>query len=78
LAEDKDTWTTAGLRDRSGNIDSYIGQQLELNARWDVNSSLSLETAWAHLYKGKFAKTAQNAPAPQDVDYFYVQSMLRF
>jgi hypothetical protein len=78
LAEDKDTWTTAGLRDRSGNTDSYVGQQLELNARWDVNSSLSLETAWAHLYKGAFAKTAQNSPDPQDVDYFYVQSMLRF
>jgi len=30
------------------------------------------------LFKGSFAKDAPNAPAPVDVDYFYVQSMLRF
>jgi len=78
LAEDKDAWTTAGLRDKTGNTDNYIGQQLELCARWDFNSSLNFETGWAHLFKGAFAKEAKNAPDPKDVDYFYVQSQLRF
>lgn len=78
LAEDKDSWTSANLRDTSGKTDNYIGQQLELNARWDVNSSLNFETAWVHLFKGAFAKETRNAPDAQDVDYVYVQSQFRF
>ncbi|NJA06852.1 alginate export family protein [Methylomonas sp. MED-D] len=83
LAEDKDGWTTSGtattmLRDRTGKTKNFIGQQLELTARWDFNSSLNFETGWTHLFKGTFAKTATNAPAPQDIDYFYVQSLFRF
>lgn len=83
LAEDKDGWTTTGtattmLRDRSGRTNNFIGQQLEMTARWDFNSSLNFETGWAHLFKGAFAKQTTNAPAKEDVDYFYVQSQLRF
>lgn len=78
LAQAKDSWTTSGLRDKTGNSGDYIGHQLELSARWDINSSLNLETGWAHLFKGKFAETAPNAPEAKDVDYFYVQSMFRF
>jgi hypothetical protein len=78
LAEAKDSWTTSGLRDKTGNSGDYVGHQLELSARWDFNSSLNFETGWAHLFKGKFAETAPNAPEAKDVDYFYVQSLLRF
>lgn len=82
LASDKDAWTTTGaanpLRDKSGNTSNYIGQQLELTARYDFNSSLNFETGWTHLFKGAFAKLASNAPNNQDIDYFYVQSMLHF
>lgn len=78
LAEDKDSWTTANLRDTSGRTDNFIGQQLEMTARWDFNSSLNFEAGWAHLFKGTFAKVTANAPAKEDVDYFYVQSQLRF
>jgi hypothetical protein len=79
LAEDKDSWTSANLRDPTGRTDNFIGQQLELMARWDVNSSLNFETGWAHLFKGAFAKETANAPTNKDdVNYFYVQSMLRF
>jgi hypothetical protein len=78
LAEARDSWTTAGLRDKTGQSGDYIGHQLELSARYDFNSSLNFETGWAHLFKGRFAKIAPNAPDVKDVDYFYVQSMLRF
>ncbi|MDP3838592.1 MAG: hypothetical protein Q8Q54_06700, partial [Methylococcales bacterium] len=61
-----------------GNSGDFVGQQLDLSTRWDVNSSLNLETGWTHLFKGEFAKTAQNAPNGQDINYFYVQSQLRF
>jgi Alginate export len=83
LASNTDAWTTTGtattaLRDKSGNISNYIGQQLELTARYDFNSSLNFETGWTHLFKGEFAKNAPNAPDGKDIDYLYVQSMLRF
>ncbi|WP_338040236.1 alginate export family protein [Methylocucumis oryzae] len=78
LAEGKDSWTTSGLRDKTGNTDSFVGHQLELMARWDVNSSLNLESGWAHLFKGEFARNAPNAPQGDDIDYFYVLSQLRF
>ncbi|MEC4749179.1 alginate export family protein [Methylomicrobium sp. Wu6] len=78
LAENKDAWTAAGLQDKTGKSGSFIGQQLELSARYDFNSSLNFETGWAHLFKGTFAKNAPGAPAGKDVDYFYVQSLFRF
>ena len=78
LASDTDTWTTANLQDKTGNTRSYVGHQLELTSRWDVNSSLNFETGWTHLFKGAFAKDAPSAPNQQDIDYVYVQSQLRF
>lgn len=78
LAESKDSWTAAGLLDKAGKSSDFIGQQLELMSRWDVNSSLNLETGWTHLFKGQFAQYAPKAPNNQDVDYFYLQSQLRF
>lgn len=78
LAQSKDAWTSANLQDKTGNSGNFVGQQLDLSTRWDVNSSLNLETGWTHLFKGQFAKTAPQAPNSQDIDYFYVQSLLRF
>jgi len=78
LAADKDAWVPANLRDPTGNTDDHIGEQLEMSARWNFNSSLNFEAGWAHLFKGAFAKEAPGAPPPKDVDYFYVESMLRF
>jgi hypothetical protein len=66
------------LRDTTGNTGNFVGHQLELAARWDINSSLNLETGWAHLFKGEFAKNAPSAPDAKDLDYFYVQSLFRF
>ena len=57
---------------------SYVGDMLGFTARYDFNSSLNFETGWYRLFKGQFAKEGINAPAQQDVDYFYVQSQFRF
>jgi hypothetical protein len=79
LAQDTDSWGSTGLQDKKGLSGDFVGHQLELTARWDVNSSLNFETGWTHLFKGQFAKNAPKAPTnTQDVDYFYVQSILRF
>jgi hypothetical protein len=78
LAQSKDSWGSSGLQDKTGRSGNYLGHQLEIVTRWDVNSSLNLETGWTHLFKGGFAKDAPSAPNPQDIDYFFVQSMFRF
>ncbi|NOT83796.1 MAG: alginate export family protein [Methylococcaceae bacterium] len=76
LASATDSW--GSLQDKSGRSGDFIGQQLELTARYDFNSSLNFEAGWTHLFKGEFAKRAPSAPNGQDVDYFYVQTLLRF
>ncbi len=78
LAAAKDMWTTANLQDKTGNTKDFIGHQLDISLRWDMNSSLNLETGWAHLFKGAFAKYVPNAPEAGDLNYFYAQSILRF
>lgn len=86
LADRRDEWVGTGLRDKTGKSGDFIGHLLEASARWDVNSNLALESGWAHLIKGEFARDAVTDPrrgilAPQDrqdVDYFYVQSLVRF
>ncbi|MGR8980078.1 MAG: alginate export family protein [Gammaproteobacteria bacterium] len=78
LAQRKDAWTTSGLQDKTGKTGNFVGQQLELAARYDFNSSLNFEAGWAHLFKGTFAKDAPGAPNPKDIDYFYVTSLFRF
>ena len=78
LAENRDAWTTTGLRDRTGMAGNDIGHQLEIAVRWNINSSLNLETGWTHLFKERFALQAPRAPEGDEVDYFYVQSLLRF
>lgn len=84
LAQRTDAWTTANLQDKTGSSGNFVGQQLDLSTRWDVNSSLNFETGWTHLFKGQFARSAlagtKATPTPdaQDIDYFYIQTLLRF
>lgn len=78
LAQSKDSWTGAKIRDVTGNSGAYIGQQMEMRLRWQaIPKTLQFETGWAHLFKGSFAKNAPNAPSNKsDVDYFYFQTSL--
>lgn len=79
LAGRRDEWVGTGLRDTTGKSSDFVGHLLEASTRWDVSSNLALETGWMHLAKGDFAKKAPRSPLEkQDVDYFYVQSLLRF
>ncbi|WP_347985794.1 alginate export family protein [Methylomonas sp. AM2-LC] len=84
LASSSDCWGAASCSGAQLNLNpsaksgSYVGDLLGFTARYDFNSSWNLETGWYRLFKGQFAKTAQNAPSGGDVDYFYVQSLFRF
>lgn len=64
LASANDCWggsscvsgTAPGM---AGGKSSYVGDQLGFTARYNVNSSLNFDAGWYHLFKGEFAKTAQ-------------------
>lgn len=94
LAEGGDCWgganctaaTTPGLAGGNGN---YVGDQLGVTGRYNLNSSLNFDAGWYHLFKGDFAKSAKSTNATggtqtlpvtpgADTDYFFVTSQLRF
>jgi hypothetical protein len=79
LASDTDAWTTSGLRDATGRSGSFVGNQLEAYARWDVvPGNVRLEAGGAHLFAGGFIENAPNATGQGDSTYGYVSLDLRF
>ena len=80
LAERRDTWVGGNLTDPTGQSGDFVGQQLEIRARWKaIPNTVMFETGWAHLFKGQFARSAPGAPVDtNDVDYFYVSTSLAF
>ena len=75
LAEKKDAWVAAGVRDHSGDSGRFIGQQSEVRFRWEViPNNVGIELGAANLFKGEFAKDAPNAADEGDPNYFYMQT----
>jgi len=71
LAQARDAWTTAGVRDPTGRAGTFVGHQVEarLRARF-LKGHLWLETGVARLWLGEVA----TGEAPT---YFYVQGGLK-
>jgi hypothetical protein len=78
LASERDAWTAAGLRDRTGRSGSDVGQQYEFRARWDiVPKSFNLEVGAAYLAAGSFQDRASGNQG-RDASYAYVQTTFTF
>lgn len=74
LAEKRDAWVAAGVRDPSGDSGDFIGNQIEGRLLWRaVPGNLTLEVGFAHVWLGEFAETAPNANKTGDPTYFYTQ-----
>jgi hypothetical protein len=76
LAERRDAWTTASLRDPSGATGSFIGQQLEARVRWDVlPGNLRLEAGFARAWLGDVAELPRldGGAKLDDMTYVYTQ-----
>jgi hypothetical protein len=85
LASASDCWGAASCAfapnltlNPTKNSGSSVGSQFGISSRYDFNSSVSIDGGWFHLFKDQFAKVATSTISNQDVDYFYVQSQLRF
>ena len=62
LASDKDAWTTAGVRDVTGDSGRFVGHHLDFRLRWSwIPGSVRFEVGAAWLLRGRFAHDAPNA-----------------
>jgi hypothetical protein len=79
MADSKALWQPANLIDPTGRAGDFMGHTVEFSVRWDPRYNVSMEAGWNYLIKGDFARNAPDAPANHDnVNYFYVQTELRF
>jgi hypothetical protein len=79
LAESRDAWTSANVRDASGASGTEVGQQLELRVRWDVlPGNVWIDTGITHLFAGEFMERAPNSTKQGDVNFVYVELTLQF
>lgn len=73
LAEPRDAWTTAGLRDTTGSSGRFLGEHVEVQLRWSpLPKNLTLEGGAAYLRPGRFARSAPSAPG-DPAAYVYTQ-----
>ncbi len=73
LAESRDFWFPAGIRDTTGAAGTHVGEQLEARLRYDiVPNSLRFELGGAYLFAGSYQDRAPNARG-QDTAYGYAQ-----
>jgi len=79
LDEARDAWTTAGVRDASGDAGRFVGQQAEVRVRWEAQpGNLRLEGGAVRLFAGGFLEDAPNANGEGDAVYAYLQSVFTF
>ena len=75
LADGDDAWTTAGIRNPTGSLESFIGTQIEVSLRWDIiPKSVQVELGGAYLAAGDLMTRANKG----DASYFYSQWVLSF
>jgi hypothetical protein len=79
LASDTDAWTTSGLRDTSGDTDRFVGQQVEMQVKWDIlPGNLSADLGVAYLFAGPFIHDAPNSSGQGDSAYAYSALTFKF
>ncbi len=79
LADKRDAWVAARVRDPSGNSGRFIGSQFEIRVRWDIlPKNLRLEAGYAHLFAGEFIDEAPNSNDEGDSNYVYSQMTVAF
>lgn len=83
LQSDTDSWGPAALRDRTGRSGDKIGSDIDINARFAINSYINASVGYVHFWAGDFTKRAvditSNANDPtrrDDSDYVYVEFLV--
>lgn len=82
LAQSKDFFGSSGLRDSTGQSGISLGQDVDLQVQWIVNSNLEFDAGYVHWFKGSyFDRLPSSAGLPaggnKDSDYFYASMRIR-
>ena len=79
LASDSDVWAgNSGLRDRTGNSSSFLGQQIFLRGKWQMLANTQLEGGLVYRIDGDFQDTAPNTLQEGNTLYSYASITLSF
>lgn len=79
LASATDSFANTGVRDPAGNAGQYAGTQAETRIRyWLRPDRIRVSAGMATLLKGRFLRTAANAPATGDTHYGFLETILSF
>jgi hypothetical protein len=75
----RDAWVGSGWRDASGTAGRSIGRQLEGSFTWTaIPDRVTVETGFAHLWSGRFAKETAGTAFRGDPEYFYASVTTSF
>jgi hypothetical protein len=78
-ADDRDSFSTSGIRDASGAAGHFAGHQLDARARyWIVPQKLRAEVNGVWLIRGDLLRDAPNASPHGDTHYFSAAITLSF
>lgn len=82
LAQSKDFFGSSGLRDSTGQAGTSLGQDVDLQVQWIVNSNLEFDAGYVHWFKGSyFDRLPSSAGLPaggnKDSDYLYASMRIR-
>ncbi|WP_395674348.1 alginate export family protein [Phenylobacterium sp.] len=79
LEAPEDSFSTTGVRDPAGRSGRYAGAQVEGRVRyWLIKDRARLEANAVWLDKGRFLRTAPNAPRSGDERYISLNTLLSF
>ena len=79
LAEARDQWVGSGWSDPTGRSGRSLGNQLEASFTWAaIEHRLSIETGFALLELGRFAREVQGSALRGDPRYFYLAATTTF
>jgi hypothetical protein len=76
LASDNDSWPLTGSRDPDGGSGRFVGQELELVARYQLNERTELEAGYSYFIPGGFVENT--TPTADDSNFFYVSVTFSF
>lgn len=81
LAQSRDTWVGSGLQDATGGSGNFLGQDIELKARWTVSPNFKFTAGYDHFFKGSYIESLAKVPgnpSAADTDYFFIQTEIKF
>ena len=81
LAQSRDAWVGSGLKDATGGSGNFLGQDIELKARWKLSPNFKISAGYDHFFKGSYIESLAKVPgnpSAADTDYFYIQTEVKF